>query len=336
MMRKIFITGGGGFIGGALIDRLLKDKNNYIFNLDKIGRESNLFRIKNFNQNERYKLFHFDLLEKEKVINAILISEPDIVIHLAAESHVDRSLIEPRNFIESNIIGTLNLLEAAKIYWSNLPKDKKKEFKFHHVSTDEVYGSLDETSKFSENTKYSPRSPYSASKASSDHLVSSWFHSFSLPVLISNCSNNYGPFQYHEKLIPNAIKKALNGENIPLYGDGNNIRDWIFVEDHIDALLLVAERGKIGSQYCIGSNNELKNIEVLFEICRLMDIYLPKKSPYKTLIKYVPDRPGHDRRYAINAYKIKKELGWKPNYSFKQGLKKTVKWYIENQSLWNR
>ena len=336
MIRKIFITGGGGFIGGALIDRLLKDKNNHIFNLDKIGKESNLFRIKKFSQNNQYKLFHFDLLEKDKVINAIASTQPDLIIHLAAESHVDRSLVEPRSFIESNIVGTLNLLEAAKIYWEKLPNNKKNKFKFHHVSTDEVYGSLGKTGKFDENTKYSPRSPYSASKASSDHLVSSWFYSFSLPVLITNCSNNYGPFQHHEKLIPSSIQKALNGDQIPLYGDGNNVRDWIYIEDHIDALLLVANKGNIGDQYCIGSNNERKNIDVLLQICRLMDIYSPKNYPHEKLIKYVTDRPGHDRRYAIDSTKIKSELGWKPKHSFKKGLERTVQWYIKNQSLWKK
>ena len=336
MIRKIFITGGGGFIGGALIDRLLKDKNNHIFNLDKIGKESNLFRIKKFSQNNQYKLFHFDLLEKEKVINAIASTQSDLIIHLAAESHVDRSLVEPRSFIESNIVGTLNLLEAAKIYWEKLPNNKKNKFKFHHVSTDEVYGSLGKTGKFDENSKYSPRSPYSASKASSDHLVSSWFYSFSLPVLITNCSNNYGPFQHHEKLIPSSIQKALNGDQIPLYGDGNNIRDWIYIEDHIDALLLVADKGNIGNQYCIGSNNERKNISVLLQICRLMDIYSPKNYPHEKLIKYVTDRPGHDRRYAIDSNKIKSELGWEPKHSFEDGLEITVQWYIKNQSLWGK
>ncbi len=333
-MRRILITGGLGFIGGALINRLLQDKENYIFNIDKLNIESNLYRLNSFNKTKRHIHYQLDLVNQSRVKNAVEEAKPDLIIHLAAESHVDRSLKEPRKFIESNVMGTLNLLEAAKQYWDKIPSIKKDKFKFHHVSTDEVYGSLSEEGFFDEETKYSPRSPYSASKASSDHLVKSWFHSFSLPIVITNCSNNYGPFQFHEKLIPKAILNALNGENIPLYGDGRNIRDWIFIEDHIDALLLVAKKGEVGTQYCIGSNNEKSNVDVLLEICSLMDHYLPKSYPHKNLIKYINDRPGHDRRYAINSSKIKSELGWEPKYSFKKGIKKTIEWSIQNKKLW--
>tara|TARA_B100000900_G_C20588226_1_gene720528 strand:- start:1308 stop:2330 length:1023 start_codon:yes stop_codon:yes gene_type:complete len=333
-MYRILVTGGVGFIGGALITRLLKNESIYIFNIDKLSKESNLHRNNQFKQNKRYVFYHTDLLQRNDLNNILKESKPNLIIHLAAESHVDRSLTNPIQFIESNIIGTVNLLEASKKYWENLSNKEKLNFKFYHISTDEVYGSLNNEGQFSESSRYDPRSPYSASKASSDHLVKAWYHSFSLPILISNCSNNYGPYQFHEKLIPHTISKALNEENIPLYGDGKNIRDWIYIEDHIDAILLIANKGNIGEQYCIGGNCEKKNIDVILEICELMDLYLPKSYPHKNLIKFVADRAGHDKRYSIDNYKINSELGWHPKYSFKNGLDETVKWFINNQPLW--
>ncbi len=251
-------------------------------------------------------------------------------MHLAAESHVDRSIDSPESFIASNIIGTFNLLESSRKIWTKFDEKKKNTFKFHHISTDEVFGSLGNTGQFSEETPYNPRSPYAASKASSDHLVLSWYHTFGLPVVLTNCSNNYGPWQFPEKLIPLSIYKAYRNQSIPLYGDGKNVRDWLFIDDHIDALLLVAKKGFIGESYCIGGQGEKSNKDVVLEICKIMDKIIPLKAPHKKLISYVPDRPGHDKRYSINPSKINKELGWKSKYTFREGLEKTVNWYVNN------
>ncbi len=335
--KRLLITGGAGFIGGALIRRLLSNKEYKIFNIDKFSYASDLTGIlKTKGAEDRHFFYKLDLRDKVALKNAFNEIQPDLIINFAAESHVDRSIDNPSNFIESNIMGTFNLLECARNYWENLNKNKKSVFRFHHISTDEVYGSLGMEGKFNESTKYSPRSPYSASKASSDHLVSSWFHTYGLPIVITNCSNNFGPYQFPEKFIPLSILKAFKGEEIPLYGDGSNIRDWLFVEDHIDAILLVALKGKIGESYCIGGYGEKTNKEVVNSVCNLMDKYYPKPYSHLSLIKNVKDRPGHDQRYAIDSSLIKKEFGWIPKIDFDQGILITLKWYLENIDWCNK
>ena len=328
---KIVITGGAGFIGGTLIRKLLKEKKYLIYNIDQLGYASDLSWINSPKYDQSlHKFLKIDLRNKEILEKTIKEIEPNLIMHLAAESHVDRSIDNPLKFIESNIIGTFNLLEASRAYWKNIRHIKEKLFRFIHISTDEVFGSLGREGKFDENTKYSPRSPYSSSKASSDHLVQSWYHTYGLPTIISNCSNNYGPYQFPEKLIPLSILKGIKGEQIPLYGDGLNIRDWLYVEDHVEALLLIAEKGKIGSSYCIGGFGERTNKEVQLQICKILDEIDPKKFLHAKLIKNVTDRPGHDKRYAINPTKIQQELDWKPQISFEDGLKKTIHWYLNN------
>ena len=332
---KVIVTGGAGFIGGTLIRKVLKEKDWFVYNLDKMGYASDLSWIKD---SDDYKLRHFflkiDLRNKEILEKTIKEIEPDLIIHLAAESHVDRSIDSPLNFIESNIIGTFNLLEASREYWKKTSDIKKKLFRFIHISTDEVFGSLGLDDKFDENTKYSPRSPYSSSKASSDHLVRSWYHTYDLPTIISNCSNNYGPYQFPEKLIPLSILKGIEGEKIPLYGNGLNIRDWLYVEDHVEALLLIVDKGEIGKSYCIGGFGERTNKEVQLKICKILDEATPKDFPHSSLITKVADRPGHDKRYAINSSLIQKKLGWTPKVTFEDGLKKTIYWYLKN-SKWS-
>ncbi len=330
---KIIVTGGCGFIGSNLIRKLLLNKDIYIFNIDKYGYASDHDAIDNIlkeTNNSNYKFIKLDLKEKNNLSELINSISPNVIMHLAAESHVDRSIDFPSIFIESNIIGTFNLLEAAREYMKGLNDKQRSNFIFHHISTDEVFGSLTESGKFFEKSPYDPRSPYSASKASSDHLVRSYFHTYGLPVIVTNCSNNFGPWQYPEKLIPLVIKKAINSEKIPIYGDGKNIRDWLFVEDHVDALLLCAFGGKSGETYCIGGYGENTNKFVVEKICDILDKESPQLYSYKSLISYVKDRPGHDRRYAVDSSKITKELGWKPKYGFKKGLEKTVKWYLKN------
>ena len=333
--EKIIITGGAGFIGGTLIRRLLKQKKFIVFNFDQLGYASDLSWTKDSKYDQSFHNFlKIDLRQKEILEKKVEEIEPAIIINLAAESHVDRSIDDPSNFIESNIVGTFNLLEAARSYWEKLNNTKKSSFKFIHISTDEVFGSLGLKGKFDESTKYAPTSPYSASKASSDHLVRSWHHTYGLPTIISNCSNNYGPYQFPEKLIPLCIIKAIKGEEIPLYGDGLNIRDWLHVEDHVEALLLISQKGKVGENYCIGGFGEKSNKEVQLKICSILDEFASKDFPHSSLITKVKDRPGHDKRYAINSNKIKEELGWKPKITFDDGLKQTVFWYLNHSEWW--
>ena len=330
---KILITGGCGFIGGALIRKLLTTTDHEILNIDKFGYASDHTSIdQTINQlkTNKYKLFKIDLNNKNKLEEIIQNFEPDLIMHLAAESHVDRSIESPEHFIESNILGTFSLLESCRKFFYSLNIEKKSKFIFHHISTDEVFGSLGEKGRFSESTPYDPRSPYSASKASSDHLVRSWYHTYGLPVIVTNCSNNFGPWQFPEKLIPLVTLKAIQKEPIPLYGDGSNVRDWLFVEDHVDALLLAALKGKVGETYCIGGYGEKSNKEIVLKICEILDNEIPNQSPHNQLIEYVLDRPGHDKRYAIDPSKIENELGWKPKYGLEKGLRKTVLWYLKN------
>tara|TARA_Y100001968_G_scaffold246597_1_gene230863 strand:- start:418 stop:1449 length:1032 start_codon:yes stop_codon:yes gene_type:complete len=328
---RILVTGGAGFIGGALIRKLLTDSNCIIYNIDNLNYASDLRGIKNL-ENSKNRHFHLNVNLKnlEKTQKAVEDANPDIIFHLAAESHVDRSITSPKIFIDSNIVGTFNLLEASRYHWEMISDSRKRKFRFIHISTDEVFGSLNKPNKFNENSNYDPRSPYSASKAASDHLAKAWFHTYNLPTIITNCSNNYGPFQFPEKLIPKVILNALKGEKIPIYGDGRNIRDWLYVEDHIEALLLVAKKGKAGETYCIGNNNERNNNYIVKEICSILETYKPKRIPYLNQIEYVKDRPGHDKRYAIDATKIKTELGWNPKINLQNGLSRTIKWYIDN------
>ncbi len=335
MNKKILVTGGAGFIAGALIKRLLNEENNIIHNIDKISYKNGLDRIHEFNKNHRHIHYAIDLKNKELLIDLFEEINPDAIFHLAAESHVDVSLSNPEQFIQSNIVGTFNLLEATRIYMKKLTSVKRESFKFIHISTDEVFGSLGSIGKFNENSNYNPRSPYSASKAASDHLVDAWFHSYSIPTIITNCSNNYGPYQFIDKLIPLAITNGIKNLPIPLYGNGLNIRDWLFVEDHIDALILVFKKGRIGEKYCIGGYGERTNNAVLEKICENLDIFIPKNYPHKQLIKNVKDRAGHDNRYAIDSDKISKELNWLPKISFEKGIEITVNWYLENSYWWN-
>ena len=330
---RILVTGGAGFIGKNLILKLLSSPNNVVFNIDKLSYASHHRPIEEFcskTKNKRYKFLNIDLANESKTFEALRSANPEIIFHLAAESHVDRSISKPFDFIKSNIIGTYNLLSASSNFYNHLKIEKRERFKFLHISTDEVFGSLGSNGYFSENSKYDPRSPYSASKASSDHLVKAWHHTYSLPVLISNCSNNYGPWQYPEKFIPKIIFNAIKGNEIPIYGNGSNIRDWLFVEDHVDALILLSKVGKIGETYCIGGNGERTNNKIADEICKILDKKFPLNSPHKKLINYVEDRPGHDQRYAIDFSKMNTKYGWEPKYNFSEGLLKTVDWYLGN------
>jgi len=332
MEKAIFVTGGAGFIGSAVVRYLINHTQHKVINIDKLtyaGHPENLSTVED-SKNYIYK--------KVDICNGALIRglfdkyQPNAVIHLAAESHVDRSIDGSYDFIKTNVLGTHTLLEISRSYWKNLAGEEQKEFRFLHVSTDEVYGELGEEGYFQETTPYDPRSPYSASKASSDHLVRAWHHTYGMPVLITNCSNNYGPYQFPEKLIPVVILKALQRKNIPVYGTGENVRDWLFVEDHVRALLKVLNIGSVGGTYNIGGNNEKKNITVVRTICNILDKIRPKPdgSSYEDQITFVTDRPGHDFRYAIDASKIKNELGWIPKESFETGIEKTVKWYLNN------
>ncbi len=339
--NKILVTGGAGFIGGALIEKLLKDTDSIIMNIDKLGYASDQTRVESSIQvlnipTNRYKFVSVDLIYKQEIINIVNEFKPDIVFHLAAESHVDKSINSPISFLESNVVGTFNLLEACRLYWQKISEERKTMFRFLHVSTDEVFGSLGSSGFFNEHSCYDPRSPYSASKAASDHFVKAYFYTYGLPVLISNCSNNFGPWQYPEKLIPVIISNAINNKTIPIYGNGTNIRDWLYVEDHIDALITIIEKGEIGRSYCIGAFEEHTNIEITKIICNLLDQKQPISHPYANLIEFVDDRLGHDKRYAIDSTKIENELGWVPKYDFGFYLNKTVEWYLQNQDWCQR
>jgi dTDP-glucose 4,6-dehydratase len=325
--KRVLVTGGAGFIGGAVVRRLLNASDAQVFNLDKCGYASDLTGI---GDHPRHRLLRVDLADAETTAAAVRQADPDLVLHLAAESHVDRSIEGPAAFLESNVIGTFNLLQAVRSHWQQLPAERQAAFRFHHISTDEVFGSLGPSGRFSETTAYDPRSPYSASKAASDHLVSAWHHTYGLPVVLTNCSNNFGPWQFPEKLIPVVILQAVAGEPIPLYGDGANVRDWLFVDDHVDALLLAATRGELGQSYCVGGHGERTNKQVVEAICTLLDQRRPQGAPHARLITQVTDRPGHDRRYAIDPARIQGELGWAPRHSFEQALERTVDWYLDH------
>lgn len=332
---KILITGGAGFIGSALIRHLINNTQHHVLNVDKLTYAGNLETLESVANNPRYQFAQVDICDSVKMRELFTSFQPDAVMHLAAESHVDRSIDSPAAFIETNIVGTYTLLEAARLYWQNLDKTQKAAFRFHHISTDEVFGDLHGTQDlFTETTPYAPSSPYSASKASSDHLVRAWHRTYGLPILVTNCSNNYGHFQYPEKLIPVVILNAIAGKALPVYGNGQQIRDWLYVDDHARALLTVIEKGEIGETYNIGGHNEKANLEVVQTICEILEELHPQKpagvARYADLITFVTDRPGHDLRYAIDASKIARELGWTPAETFKTGLKKTVQWYLDN------
>ena len=334
MSKTIFITGGAGFIGSALVRYLINETDNTVINFDKLTYAGNLESLKSIDSNERYNFVQGDICDKEKVAEVLAQFQPDYIMHLAAESHVDRSIDGPGEFIETNIVGTYTLLEAARSYYVSLSEEKQAEFRFHHISTDEVYGDLGATGLFTEETSYDPSSPYSASKAASDHLVRAWHRTYQLPVVITNCSNNYGSYHFPEKLIPLVILNALDGKALPIYGDGKQVRDWLYVDDHVRALYKVVSEGKLGETYNIGGFNEKQNIEVVNTICNhLNDLIVDKPeglSDFNELITYVTDRPGHDVRYAIDANKINKELGWHPQETFDSGIKKTIEWYLAN------
>ena len=331
---RIMVTGGAGFIGGAVVRRLLRESEAIVFNLDKMGYASDLTSIEEVlnelgdGSEQRHVLQQVDLADPSAVRDAVKAADPDLVMHLAAESHVDRSIAGPGVFIESNVTGTYNLLQAVREHVENLRGERRDNFRLHHISTDEVFGSLGAEGRFCETTPYDPRSPYSSSKAASDHLVSAWHHTYGLPVVLTNCSNNYGPWQFPEKLIPVVTLKAAAGESIPLYGDGLNVRDWLYVEDHVDALLLAACRGQSGRSYCVGGYGERTNREVVECICSHLDALRPEGSPHADLIELVRDRPGHDRRYAIDPTRIENELGWKPRHDFSTAIEATVRWYL--------
>ncbi|MDD5728226.1 MAG: dTDP-glucose 4,6-dehydratase [Victivallales bacterium] len=334
-MKKILVTGGAGFIASALIRHLIKNTDYRILNLDKLTYAGNLESLKEVSGSENYRFVRGDICDRELVSGLLLEVRPDAVMHLAAESHVDRSIDGPAAFIETNIVGTYNLLSCAREYWQDLSDEKRKTFRFQHISTDEVYGSLGPGGLFTEETPYDPRSPYSASKAAGDHLVMAWFHTYGLPVLITNCSNNYGPYHFPEKLIPLVILNALDGKKLPVYGKGDNIRDWLYVDDHAKALALVLEKGVPGETYNVGGNNERTNLEVVETICGILDELKPgKRGSYCDQIIFVEDRPGHDKRYAIDAGKLKTRLGWRPEENFDTGIRRTVRWYLDNEWWW--
>ena len=330
---RILITGGAGFIGSAVIRHVIQNTNNDVCNVDKLTYAGNLDSLVDIESHSRYIFEQVDICDSQALKAVFEKFRPDAVMNLAAESHVDRSIDGPAAFIQTNIVGTNHLLEVARQYWSGLPDDKKTNFRFHHISTDEVYGDLEGlTDLFTEQTPYAPSSPYSASKASSDHLMRAWYRTYGLPIVITNCSNNYGPYHFPEKLIPLVILNALDGKPLPIYGSGEQIRDWLFVEDHARALYQVLTQGEIGETYNIGGHNEKKNIEVVRRLCELLDEMQPRTDQlsYKTLITFVKDRPGHDQRYAIDASKIQNQLGWVPQETFDSGLHKTVQWYLAN------
>jgi dTDP-glucose 4,6-dehydratase len=338
---KILVTGGAGFIGSAVVRSIINQTKFDVVNLDKLTYAGNLDSLPNIASSQKYTHEQVDICDRQVLDRVFQQHKPDCVMHLGAESHVDRSIDGPADFIDTNIVGTFNLLEAARHYYESLEEDKREQFRFHHISTDEVYGDLEGTEDlFTEETSYAPSSPYSASKAASDHLVRAWGRTYGLPVIITNCSNNYGPYHFPEKLIPHVILNAIHGKPLPIYGDGLQIRDWLYVEDHAKALINVVTKGEIGETYNIGGHNEKTNLEVVEAICDLLEELAPEKSAgvksYRDLITFVKDRPGHDARYAIDASKIEHELGWVPEETFQTGLRKTVKWYLDNRQWWER
>ncbi|MDH5888519.1 dTDP-glucose 4,6-dehydratase [Vibrio splendidus] len=338
---KILVTGGAGFIGSAVIRHIIHHTESSVINVDKLTYAGNLESLSEVTSHDRYCFEQVDICDRSELDRLFLEHKPDAVMHLAAESHVDRSIDGPAEFIETNIIGTYTLLEATRAYWNELSEGKKTAFRFHHISTDEVYGDLEGTDDlFTETTPYEPSSPYSASKASSDHIVRAWLRTYGLPTIVTNCSNNYGPYHFPEKLIPLMILNALDGKPLPVYGNGMQIRDWLYVEDHARALYKVVTEGKVGETYNIGGHNEKANIDVVKSVCTLLEELVPEKpsgvEAYQDLITYVTDRPGHDVRYAIDASKIERELGWVPEESFESGIRKTVEWYLNNKQWWSR
>jgi dTDP-glucose 4,6-dehydratase len=338
MANKTFlITGGAGFIGSAVVRELIQNSTHRVVNVDKLTYAGNLESLVNVETSERYAFVQADICDAPAMQQLFEQHQPDVVMHLAAESHVDRSIDGPAEFIQTNVVGTTVLLEAARSYWNSLEGERRDAFRFHHISTDEVYGDLEGTDDlFTEETSYAPSSPYSASKASSDHLVRAWQRTYGLPTLVTNCSNNYGPYHFPEKLIPLMILNALAGKPLPVYGDGQQIRDWLYVEDHARALIKVATEGEIGETYNIGGHNEKANLTVVETLCDLLQELVPQERSYRELITFVTDRPGHDVRYAIDASKIERELGWAPEETFETGLRKTVQWYLANETWWKR
>ena len=336
--KRILVTGGAGFIGSAVVRHLIDDTEHQVLVLDKLTYAGNLDSLQPIANHPRYSFVQADILDAPKMREVFASFRPDIVMHLAAESHVDRSIDGPGEFIQTNVVGTYTLLQAALAHWQGLSGADKDAFRFHHISTDEVFGSLGAEGYFTETTAYDPRSPYSASKAASDHLVRAWHHTFGLPIVVSNCSNNYGPYHFPEKLIPLVILNALEGKPLPVYGDGSNVRDWLYVEDHARALALIALNGKVGESYNVGGHNEKTNLEVVQAICAILDEVAPNEriGPRQNLITFVRDRPGHDQRYAIDPTKIGRELGWVPQETFETGLAKTVRWYLDNSPWWER
>ncbi|MDF2982876.1 MAG: rfbB [Devosia sp.] len=333
---RILVTGGAGFIGSALVRHLIENTDHEVLNFDKLTYAGTLTTVERVAQSNRYRFVQGDICDAEAVRAAITEFKPEVVTHLAAESHVDRSIDGPGAFVQTNVVGTYTMLAEARAYWLGLDEQAKAAFRFHHISTDEVYGSLGDTGLFTEETPYDPRSPYSASKAGSDHLVSAWGHTFGLPVLITNCSNNYGPYHFPEKLIPLMIAKALDGAPLPVYGKGDQVRDWLYVEDHVRALQAVFERGTPGRTYNVGGHNERQNIEVVHTVCAILDELKPRADgkSYAEQITSVADRPGHDKRYAIDASRIGEELGWTPAETFETGIRKTIEWYLANEAWW--
>jgi dTDP-glucose 4,6-dehydratase len=334
---NILVTGGAGFIGSALVRFLINETDHHVINLDALTYAGDLACVAEVADDPRYRFLQLDIRNESEVARAIAQEQPDAIVHLAAETHVDRSIDGPDDFIQSNIIGTYNLLKGARAYWQGLPAERRERFRFHHVSTDEVFGSLGETGSFREDTPYQPNSPYSASKAASDHLARAWHHTYGLPVVVTNCSNNYGPYQFPEKLIPLMINSALRGGELPVYGRGDNIRDWLYVEDHVRGIYAALTRGQVGESYNIGGGCERSNLQVVHTLCDILDELRPAASgSYRDAICFVADRPGHDFRYAIDAGKIQRELGWQPRESFESGLRKTVEWYLANQAWCRR
>lgn len=333
-MNSILLTGGAGFIGSAVVRRLIAEGRSRVSVIDKLTYAGNLSSLKSVAGSPLLSFKQLDICDRAAVKEAFSAAKPDIVMHLAAESHVDRSIGAPGDFVETNIVGTYRMLEAARAHFAGLSSDARSRFRFHHISTDEVFGALGASRYFTEETPYAPHSPYSASKAGSDHLVRAWGDTFGLPVIVSNCSNNYGPCQFPEKLIPLIILNALEGKPLPVYGKGDNVRDWIHVDDHAEGLITVATRGTTGQTYLLGGNAERRNIDVVHAICSIMDRLMPGGAPHARLITYVTDRPGHDFRYAIDCSRIDRELGWRPRETFESGLEKTVRWYLENRDWW--